>query len=88
MLKLLDFYADWCGPCKMMAPIFEEIEKDYENRIEFIKVDVEAEEQLAGQYNIGSIPTFVLLKDDKEIDRKTGAMPKEMLKAWLDSQLK
>ncbi|HNS71485.1 MAG TPA: thioredoxin [bacterium] len=88
MLKLLDFYADWCGPCKMMAPIFEEIEKDYENRIEFKKVDVEAEEQLAGQYNIGSIPTFVLLKDDKEIDRKTGAMPKEMLKAWLDSQLK
>ena len=88
MLKLLDFYADWCGPCKMMAPIFEEIEKDYENRIEFKKVDLEAEEQLAGQYNIGSIPTFVLLKDDKEIDRKTGAMPKEMLKAWLDSQLK
>lgn len=88
MIKLLDFYADWCGPCKIMAPVFEEIEKDYAGKIEFQKVDVEANEQLAGQYDIRSIPTFVLVKDGKEVDRKMGAMPKEMLKGWLDSQVK
>lgn len=88
MIKLLDFYADWCGPCKIMAPIFEQAEKDYKGKIEFQKIDVEANEQLAGQYDVRSIPTFVLLKDDKEIDRKMGAMPKEMLKSWLDGALK
>jgi thioredoxin len=88
MLKLLDFYADWCGPCKLMAPVFEEIEAAYSGKVEFEKVDVEANESLAGQYDIRSIPTFVLVKDDKEVDRRMGAMPKEMLKSWLDSQLK
>jgi len=88
MLKLLDFYADWCGPCKIMAPIFESIEKDYEGKIELEKVDVEAKEDMAEKFQVTGIPTFVLLKDGKEIDRRTGAMPKEMLKSWLDSQLK
>ena len=88
MLKLLDFYADWCGPCKIMAPVLEEMEKNYQGKIEFQKVDVEANEQLAGQYDIRSIPTFVLIKEGKEMDRRMGAMPKEMLKDWLDSQSK
>jgi thioredoxin len=88
MIKLLDFYADWCGPCKIMAPVFEEIETKYKGQIEFEKVDVEANEALASQYDIRSIPTFVLVKDGKELDRRMGAMPKEMLTSWLDSQLK
>ena len=88
MIKLLDFYADWCGPCKIMAPVFDEIEGDYQGKIEFQKVDVEAEAELASKFSIMSIPTFVALRDDKEIDRKTGAMPKEMLKTWLNSLLK
>jgi len=88
MIKLLDFYADWCGPCKIMAPVFEEIEAKYKDQIIFEKVDVEANEALAGQYDIRSIPTFVLVKDGKEVDRRMGAMPKEMLTNWLDSQLK
>lgn len=88
MLKLLDFYADWCGPCKIMEPALEEMEKIYLGKIEFQKVDVEANEHLAGQYDIRSIPTFVLIKEGKEIDRKMGAMPKEMLKDWLESQTK
>lgn len=87
MLKLLDFYADWCGPCKIMTPIFDEIESEYEGKVEFKKVDVEAESETASKYGIMSIPTFVILRDDKEIDRKTGAMPKEMIKSWLDSKL-
>jgi len=87
MIKFIDFYADWCGPCKIMDPIFEEIEKEYEGRIEFQRVDVEAESEMASKFGIMSIPTFVILKEDKEIDRKTGAMPKEMLKNWLESHL-
>jgi thioredoxin len=88
MLKLIDFYADWCGPCKIMAPIFEEVEKDYKGRIEFQKADVEANEELAGKFDVRSIPTFVIIKDEKEVDRRMGAMPKEMLKSWLDGHLK
>lgn len=87
MLKLIDFYADWCGPCKIMAPIFEEIEKNYEGKVEFQKIDVEADQEMAAQYGIMSIPTFVILKDEKEVDRRTGAMPKEMLTQWIDSNL-
>jgi len=88
MIKLLDFYADWCGPCKIMGPVFDEIEGDYEGKIEFQKVDVESDSDTASKFGIMSIPTFVLVKDDKEIDRKIGAMPKEMLKTWLDSHTK
>ena len=87
MLKLIDFYADWCGPCKIMSPIFEEIEKDYEGKVEFQKVDVEAEQDMAAKFQIMSIPTFVILKDDKEIDRRTGAMPKDMVIQWIDENL-
>jgi len=88
MIKLLDFYADWCGPCKIMGPVFDEIEGDYEGKIEFQKVDVESDSDTASKFGIMSIPTFVLVKDDKEIDRKIGAMPKDMLKTWLDSHTK
>jgi len=87
MIKFLDFYADWCGPCKAMAPVIEELSKEYEGKIEFQKVDVEAESEMAGKFGIMNIPTFVILKDDKEIDRKSAAMPKEVLKSWIDSHL-
>ena len=87
MITLIDFYADWCGPCKVMGPIFEEVKPDYVGKVEFKKVDVEADNAMASQFGVMSIPTFVLLKDDKEVDRKTGAMPKEVLKGWLDKNL-
>ncbi|MEN9389730.1 MAG: thioredoxin [Candidatus Parcubacteria bacterium] len=84
---LIDFYADWCGPCQVMKPVFAEVEKDYASKIEFKKVDVDADSAMAAQYGIMSIPTFVILKDGKEVSRKLGAMPKEALKSWLDSSL-
>lgn len=87
MIQLLDFYADWCGPCKMMAPIFAELEKTYEGKVEFKKVDVEADGALAGQYGVSSIPTFVIVKEGKEVSRKVGAMPKEVLKSWIEGNL-
>lgn len=87
MLELIDFYADWCGPCKIMSPIFEELAKEYEGKVELKKVDVESNGEMAAKYNVMSIPTFVLLKDGKEIDRKIGAMPKDIVKTWIDSQV-
>lgn len=89
MLQILDFYADWCGPCKIMTPIFEELEKDknYEGKVEFKRIDVEAEGELAAKYSVMGIPTFVMIKNEKEVDRKVGAMPKELLKNWIDSKI-
>ena len=67
MITLIDFYADWCGPCHAMRPIFEEVEKEYAGKVEFKKVDVEVESEMSSTYNIFSIPTFVILKDGEEI---------------------
>jgi thioredoxin 1 len=87
MITLIDFYADWCGPCKIMEPIFEDIKKDYQDKVEFKKVDVEEDNAKAMKFGVMSIPTFVIMKDDKEVDRRLGAMPKDRLTTWLDSHL-
>jgi thioredoxin 1 len=87
MIKVLDFYADWCGPCKVMKPVFDEVENEYEGKVEFQKIDVEADVEMASKFGVMSIPTYVILKDDQEVDRKMGAMPKEVLTSWLDSHL-
>lgn len=83
----MDFYADWCGPCKIMAPIFAEVEKDFEGKVEFKKIDVETNPAEAGKFGVMGIPTFVLIKDGEEVSRKVGAMPKEILIDWLNSNL-
>ena len=88
MLQMIDFYADWCGPCKIMEPIFDELSKEYTGKVDFKRMDVEAEQEMSAKFSVQSIPTFVLLKDDKEIDRKVGAMPKEIVRRWLDSHVK
>ena len=87
MIELIDFYADWCGPCQVMKPVFAELEKEYEGKVTFKSVNVEENNAMASQFGVMSIPTFVVLKEGKEISRKMGAMPKEMFKAWIDSNL-
>mgnify|MGYP001145166627 CR=1 FL=1 len=87
MIKFIDFYADWCGPCKIMTPLVEEIESEFEGKVEFEKVDVEAQGEKAAKFGIMSIPTFVIVEGDKEIDRKIGAMPKETLRDWINSNV-
>lgn len=87
MVTLYDFYADWCGPCKIMRPVFEELEKTYAGKVTFTKIDVDADGTLAGQYGVMSIPTFIAVRDGKELSRKIGAMPKDTLKTWIDSLL-
>jgi thioredoxin 1 len=70
-----------------MKPLLKEIEKDYEGKVEFKQVDVETETSMASQFGIMSIPTFVILKDGKEVARKLGAMPKDLIRGWIDSSL-
>lgn len=83
-LVLVDFYAEWCGPCKMLAPIISEIKEELKDKLYVIKVNVDEEEDLSNKFGIYSIPTLVLIKDGKEIDRKVGYNTKQILVDWIN----
>ncbi|GMR20480.1 MAG: thioredoxin TrxC [Gammaproteobacteria bacterium] len=84
---LVDFWAPWCGPCKMMAPVFAEAARELSPEVRLVKVNTEVEQALAGQYNIRSIPTLALFKDGQEVDRIAGAMDKQNLMAWVRQRI-
>jgi thioredoxin 1 len=73
---LVDFWADWCGPCKMIAPMLEEIAGEYQGRLKIVKVNVDEEAELAGQHNISTIPSLVLYKEGRIQAKRSGAIPK------------
>lgn len=77
-IVLLDFFATWCGPCKMLSPILEELKNEYPN-IDFYKVDVDESREIAARYSITSMPTLVFVKEGKEIERFIGWKPKNEL---------
>ncbi|MDD2822651.1 MAG: thioredoxin [Candidatus Daviesbacteria bacterium] len=77
--KLLDFWAPWCGPCNMMKPVIEELEKELGGKVEVVKINVDEDQQTASKYGVMGIPTFVIEKDGKEVGRKTGFCAKEEL---------
>ena len=83
-VTFLDFWAPWCGPCKITTPIVEELEKEFKD-VEFQKINVDEEPEKSSQYGVMSIPTFVVLKDGKEVGRKIGAIPKAELKKLIES---
>lgn len=87
MINLLDFYADWCGPCKAIKPILGKLEEDMGDKVTVTRVDVDEDQAKAREYNVMSIPTLVLVKDGKEIDRKIGLVALETLKSWVELHL-
>ena len=84
---LVDFWADWCQPCKMIAPIVDELAEEYDGRIAFTKVDVDSEQNIAIKFGIRSIPTLLLFKDGNPVDQIVGAVPKAALKQRLEDAI-
>jgi len=76
---LVDFWAEWCGPCKMMLPIVEELSKEYEGKITVAKVDVDSSATISGRFGIRNIPTILFFKNGEVVDKQVGAVPKTTL---------
>ncbi|WP_252731694.1 thioredoxin TrxC [Psychrosphaera sp. F3M07] len=84
---IVDFWASWCGPCQMMAPVYEQVSGEMNSQARFAKVDTEQAQQVAAAYNIRSIPTIIIYKEGKEVARQAGAMDKTSLTNWVREQL-
>ena len=85
---LIDFYADWCGPCKMVAPILEELDKEYKGKINVFKVDTEAEQELASIFGIQSIPSLLFVPKEGQPQMAQGALPKDTFEKAIKEVLK
>ncbi len=85
---LVDFYADWCGPCKIIEPIVEQLSKEYQGKVKFVKIDTDANQELAMQFGIMSIPTVMFFSGGKVQDIVIGAVPPAVLKSKLDALVK
>ena len=86
-LVMVDFWATWCGPCKIVAPVVEELAKEYEGKVTFAKLNTDENPAIASRYSIRGIPTLMFFKDGKVMDQVVGAVPKGQLKSKLDSLL-
>jgi thioredoxin 2 len=84
---LVDFWAAWCGPCRMVTPAVEGIARDFAGRIKVVKLDVDGAPEIAGRYQVQGIPLLVLHRDGREVDRKVGALPPAALRQWLEPEL-
>lgn len=79
MIKLLDYKAVWCGPCRVMEPVIEELKKELDGKVEVVEIDVDEKPEEASKYGVMSIPTYIVLKDGKEVGRRIGVTSKEDL---------
>lgn len=86
-VTLVDFYADWCGPCKMIAPILVDLEKDLQGQAKIGKVNVDEAQELASMFNVQSIPTLIIFKNGSVVEKAMGYKPKEALKALVTKNL-
>ena len=84
---VIDFYADWCGPCKMMSPVIEDLAAEYAGKVNFFKINTESEGELAGAFGIQSIPTLLFIPKNGKPQMTAGAMPKATLKKVVDEEL-
>jgi thioredoxin 1 len=84
---LVDFWADWCGPCKMLAPVVEKVAQQYSGRIRFVKLDTDRNPGLAGEYHVSGIPCLILFKNGQAVDRIVGFVPERAITSMLEKHL-
>ena len=84
---LVDFWAEWCGPCKMVSPVVEQLAREYKGRLLTVKINVDQKQHIAAQYKISSIPTIMLFHQGQVLMRQTGALPYSALKSQLEKHL-
>ena len=84
---LVDFWAEWCVPCKMVAPVLDELAQEYDGKVKFTKLDVDSSPQIAVRYGVRSIPTLLVFKGGSPVDQVVGAVPKAVIKKRLDSAI-
>lgn len=82
---IVKFFATWCGPCKMIAPVFEKLSQEFEKQVKFIEIDVDDCEGIAGNYYVSSVPTFIIFKNNAEFNRASGALGYEQLENFIKS---
>ena len=76
---IVDFFATWCGPCKMLAPVFQEVANEFEGKADFYKIDIDASLDIARQFSVSTVPTVIIFRNGEPIERLVGFMPKENL---------
>ena len=84
---IVDFWAEWCGPCKQIGPILEEIAEEKKDKIKILKLNVDENPQTPQKFGVRGIPSLMLFKDGNLVDTKVGSLPKNMLESWLESNL-
>ena len=86
-LSVIDFWAPWCAPCKMMEPVLDQLEETYDGQINFIKMDVDDHQEIAEQYKVMSVPSLVVFKDGKAVEKVSGYYPKEKLSKYFAAKV-
>lgn len=86
-LVVMDFFATWCGPCKMLAPIFESLSNEMSDKVDFAQVDIDRSLEVVEEYKIVSVPTMIIFKNGKEVQRIVGFVPKEQIKSKIKAHL-
>ncbi len=84
---VVDFFATWCGPCRMLSPVLESVSEDYEDKVKFVKLDVDEASDIAKDYSVMSIPTLIIIKNGEEVAKTVGALGAEALEEWIDANI-